>query len=95
MIPSTAEAPIRFFSRLLIAAYLIEAGVLLVLAPWSGLWERNYFAAAWPQVGFWMASPYVRGAVTGIGLVTALGGLRDLVSAFMLRHPANHADHAQ
>ena len=69
-------------SRLLVAAYLIEAGVLLVLAPWSGLWERNYFAAALPWLGLWMA-------VTGMGLVTARGGLRDLVSAFMLRHPAN------
>lgn len=74
---------------MLVAAYLIEAGVLLVLAPWSGLWERNYFAAAVPWLGLWMASAYVRGAVTGVGLVTALGGLRDLVSAFMLRHPAN------
>ncbi len=95
MIPSTAEATIRFFSRLLIAAYLIEAGVLLVLAPWSGLWERNYFAAALPWLGLWMASAYVRGAVTGVGLVTALGGLRDLVSAFMLRHPANSGNPPQ
>lgn len=89
MIPSTTEAIIRFFSRLLVAAYLIEAGVLLVLAPWSGLWQRNYFAAHLPLVGQWMLSPYVKGAVTGIGLVTALGGLRDLVSAFMLRQPSN------
>lgn len=93
MIPSTTEAAIRFFSRLLIAAYLIEAGVLLVLAPWSGLWERNYFAAAVPALGVWMASAYVRGAVTGVGVITALGGLRDLVSAFTLRHPSTDTDH--
>jgi hypothetical protein len=74
---------------LLIAAYLIEAGVLLVLAPWSALWQRNYFAAQMPWLGVWMASPYIKGAVTGIGLITALGGLRDLVSAFMLRQPSN------
>ena len=74
---------------MLIAAYLIEAGVLLVLAPWSALWQRNYFAAHFPLLGHWMLSPYVKGAVTGIGLVTALGGLRDLVSAFMLRQSSN------
>jgi hypothetical protein len=74
---------------LLIAAYLIEAGVLLVLAPWSALWQRNYFAAQWPWLGVWMASPYVKGAVTGVGLITALGGLRDLVSAFMMRQPSD------
>ena len=90
MIPSTTEAAIKFFSRLLVAAYLIEAGVLLVLAPWSALWQRNYFGAQFPWLGIWMMSPYVKGAVTGIGLITALGGLRDLVSAFMLRQSSNH-----
>ena len=92
MIPSTTEAAIRFFSRLLIAAYLIEAGVLLVLAPWSGLWDRNYFADALPWLGVWMQSDYVRGAVSGIGVVTALGGLRDLVSAFMIRQTVPNID---
>ena len=91
MIPSIPEGPIRFFSRLIVAAYLIEAGILLVLAPWSALWERNYFAVAWPAVGAWMASAYVRGAVSGVGLVTALGGLRDLVSAFMMRQSSDNA----
>ena len=75
---------------MLVAAYLIEAGVLLVLAPWSALWHRNYFAANFPLLGQWMLSPYVKGAVTGVGLITALGGLRDLVSAFMLRQSADH-----
>jgi hypothetical protein len=74
---------------LLVAAYLIEAGVLLVLAPWSALWQRNYFAAHMPMLGQWMTSPYVKGAVTGIGLITALGGLRDLVAAFMLRQSSD------
>lgn len=92
MIPSTAEAAIRFFSRLIVAAYLIEAGVLLVLAPWSVLWDRNYFAAAIPALGALMDSPYVRGGVSGIGLITALGGLRELVSAFLLRQPEPPAD---
>jgi hypothetical protein len=77
---------------LLVAAYLIEAGVLLVLAPWSALWERNYFAAHVPMLGQWMLSPYVKGAVTGVGLVTALGGLRDLISAFVLRQPSDRTN---
>jgi len=23
---------------------------LLIVLPWSGFWERNYFAAAWPPL---------------------------------------------
>jgi hypothetical protein len=64
-------------TRLLIAAYLVEAGVLLVLAPWTALWERNLFAALAPWLSSIMGNPYVRGGVSGIGLVTTAAGLRD------------------
>jgi hypothetical protein len=65
-------------TRLLLAAYLIVAGISLVIAPWLGdYWERNWFAAAMPALQYWMANDYVRGAVSGIGVVTTLVGLRD------------------
>lgn len=82
------EIAIRFVSRLLVAAYLVEAGLLLVLAPWTTLWERNFFAAAVPALGDWMANEFVRGGVTGVGVVTAIAGLRDLTGAFLARLPA-------
>ena len=78
----------RFVTRLLIAAYLIEAGVFLVLAPWwGGFWERNSIAAAMPAVGRLMANDYVRGAVSGVGVVTALVGLWDLLMLLFVRSP--------
>ena len=68
----------RFVTRLLIAAYLIEAGILLILAPWSPyFWDRNRFGGL-PVIAALMASDYVRGAVSGVGVLTALAGLRDL-----------------
>ena len=42
------------------------------MAPWTALWERNFFADAVPALGVWMANEYVRGAVTGVGVVTAM-----------------------
>ena len=36
--------------QLLFVAYLVEAGLVLLIVPWSGLWERNAFiqmAADW------------------------------------------------
>jgi hypothetical protein len=53
----------------LYAFFCFEIGVLLVLLPWLEIWDRNYFshlAARWPEV--WM-SPYLRGAVSGLGVV--------------------------
>jgi hypothetical protein len=87
------EPPIQSVIRLLIAAYLVEAGLVLAVAPWTLFWERNYFAVLWPLLGHVMANAYVRGAVTGIGLVTAAAGLRDLVGAIFGRRPADsHQD---
>lgn len=76
---------IQFVLRLLVAAYLIEAGLVLTIAPWTPLWENNYFAQAWPSVGVMMASAYVQGAVTGVGLITLTAGVRDLLAAIFGR----------
>lgn len=53
----------------LYAFFCFEIGVLLILLPWLDIWDRNYFshlAARWPEV--W-TSPYLRGAVSGLGVV--------------------------
>jgi hypothetical protein len=74
---------------LLLAAYLIEAGLVLIVTPWTGFWVRNYFAQSWPWLGSIMFDPYVRGAVTGIGVITAIGGFRELVGAFLARRSSS------
>jgi hypothetical protein len=68
-----------------VAAYLVEAGLVLTIAPWTLFWERNYFAHVLPWLGMLMNSPYTRGGVTGVGLVTAVIGMRDLSRAILAR----------
>ena len=80
-----SEDPIRFVTRLLVAGYLVEAGVLLVLAPWTRLWEHNVFVEGLPLLGSIAGSLFVRGAISGVGIVTFIGGLRDLASVLMAR----------
>ncbi|MBA3297087.1 MAG: hypothetical protein H0U19_09135 [Acidobacteria bacterium] len=41
-----------------------------------------------PGVRVWLASPYVRGAVSGVGVITACAGLLELASVFGLRRRA-------
>jgi hypothetical protein len=50
-------------------ALLVEVGLLLVLIPWSRFWERNYFADVVPVIRFLITNNYVRGAVSGLGLI--------------------------
>jgi hypothetical protein len=60
------------------AAYFLEAGFILAAAPWSSIWDHNRFAQASPALRSAVESPYVRGAVTGIGVITACAGLAEL-----------------
>jgi hypothetical protein len=75
---------------LLFAAYFLEAGLILIVAPWSAFWDRNFFAEALPAMDAILSSPYARGAVSGVGLVTLLAGLVELGGAFASRRePSN------
>ncbi len=71
--------------RLLVAAYLIEAGLLLVVAPWTASWQRNYFGALVPALGEIMTNEFVRGAISGVGVITSFAGLRDLSAVLTAR----------
>jgi hypothetical protein len=76
---------ISFLTRLLFAAYFFEAGLILIVAPWSALWSRNLFADAVPALAGILANPFLRGAVSGIGAITAIAGLGELASALAAR----------
>lgn len=65
--------------------------MLLVLAPWTQLWERNYFGDLWPWLDVIMENMYARGAVTGVGLVTGWVGVRELASLVINRWAATDA----
>ena len=71
-----------FFVRLLFAAYFLETGVILVVIPWMPFWDRNLFMQAMPVVEGLLGSAYARGAVSGIGVVTAIAGMFELAAAF-------------
>ena len=65
--------------------YFLEAGFILSVAPWSGFWERNRFAESRPEVEAFVNSPYARGGVTGVGIITAFAGLVELGSLVAAR----------
>jgi hypothetical protein len=53
-----------------------------MLAPWTALWEHNWFARLLPVLETAMDNAFVRGAVSGIGLVTVAAGVRELFGVF-------------
>ena len=67
------------------ATYLVEAGILLIVAPWTPFWHQNYFASQVPWMREWLSSSALRAGVSAVGLMTFLGGIREFSGAFALR----------
>jgi hypothetical protein len=72
--------------RLLIVAFFFEFGIALLVVPWSSFWDRNYFAEAVPTLHMFITNNFVRGAVSGLGLVNLAAGLVELISILLARH---------
>ncbi len=71
--------------RLLLSAFFLEVGFVLAVVPWSSYWDRNYFAQALPVVHALITNNFVRGAVTGLGVVNVVVAVGELASVFMAR----------
>jgi hypothetical protein len=71
--------------RLILVALFLEIGFLLLVIPWSSFWDRNYFAQALPAVQGIMMNNYVRGAISGLGVVNVYLGLAELISVITSR----------
>ena len=71
--------------RLAYVAFFIEVGFLLVVLPWSEFWEDNYFAVAWPLVRSIVTNDFVRGGVSGLGVVNLAVGFADLALVLTTR----------
>ena len=83
---------ISIISRVLFAAYFLEAGFVLIVAPWkTAFWDRNFFLERLPLLEGLFANVFVRGAVSGIGGLTALAGLAELAGIFAARREREEA----
>ena len=71
--------------RLLLLAYFIEVGLVLLVVPWSPFWEHNYFLGLWPALGEVTRSNLVRGAVSGLGIINLWAAMAELATLFGLR----------
>jgi hypothetical protein len=56
--------------------------LLLVVLPWSALWDNNYFVLRWPEIRPFLTNHFVRGGITGLGGVNLVAGFVDLSLVF-------------
>lgn len=58
-------------------------GLALILLPWSDFWEINSFLYEFPALALFLKSPFLRGAVSGLGFMNVLLALESF------RHPGS------
>jgi hypothetical protein len=70
---------VRRLLHVLFILYCAEAGVFLVMVPWSTSWERLAGPLGAIGAGAMIGEPIVRGAVSGFGLVHLVWGAHDFL----------------
>jgi transcriptional regulator with XRE-family HTH domain len=71
-------------ARIIILLLWLTLGLALILAPWSDVWETNYFAYQYPGLGLFLKNLYLRGAISGLGFMNILMSLESF------RHRSSH-----
>ena len=58
--------------RVLLSLDVFLLGVILILIPWLGYWEHNFFLDKYPVLIPFLLHPSVRGVVTGLGALDVM-----------------------
>ena len=53
-------------------------GLVLLIAPWTSVWESNWLLQPYPALRLALLNAFARGAVSGLGLVNVLLALHDI-----------------
>jgi hypothetical protein len=61
--------------RVVLLLLWLELGLALILVPWSDVWDMNYFLCQFPSFAMLVKNSFLRGAVSGLGLMNVLFAL--------------------
>jgi hypothetical protein len=83
--PSAAAKPKGFdlwIQRLKLGidvVFFIELGMILVVIPWTPIWTQNHLLSGYPAIKAIVDHGFMRGAVSGLGLINIWIGISDAV----------------
>ena len=71
----------------LIITFCLEIGFFLLIFPWTEAWANNYFSALIPEWRMRWDNMYLRGAISGLGVVNLYISFAEI---FRLRRFSRH-----
>ena len=66
-------------SALLFIVFCMELGVFLLWFPWTEYWDHNFFSSLVPEWHRFWSNSYLRGAVSGVGVVNLYISLVEII----------------
>jgi hypothetical protein len=75
--------PRRWLQRLWLVVFVLfclEVGIILTVLPWTRLWSDNSLLVPFPAVKEFLSQNFVRGLVTGLGLVNIWMGVVEAIT---------------
>ncbi len=74
----------RRLTHLLFILFCLELGLFLLIYPWTSHWSANVLSSFAPEWHLWWENAYVRGAVSGLGLVNLYIAAAEVFRPFRL-----------
>ena len=60
------------------ALYCVEAGLFFAVVPWTRIWTMNSLLHSMPSIALLADNPFLRGFVSGVGVLHLIVGVREL-----------------
>jgi hypothetical protein len=71
---------------LFFALYCLEAGLFFLILPWTRLWTLNPLLHTNMTMSLFAGDPFLRGFVSGFGVVHLIIGVKDILRISQSRH---------
>ena len=70
---------IHRISMVVFVVFCIELGLFIAVLPWVSIWNQNSFMLAHPGLRDFLSNNFVRGAISGIGIIDIWIGIWEAV----------------
>jgi len=80
--PPARQQPSLWMHRIWLAVFVLfslEVGIILTLLPWTRIWTENSLLLGYPQLREFLTHNFVRGLISGLGLVDIWMGVAEAV----------------
>jgi hypothetical protein len=67
--PSRSQLWMNRIWLVVFVLFCLEIGIVLIVGPWTRAWTENSLSVSYPALHQFLLNGFVRGAVTGIGII--------------------------